>query len=213
MHWLNDQDKMNLSAELDRIENQLKGCAFYPSLEDVLNAFTELKHIPRIVIVGTDPYPDKRIATGIPFAVPEHTDTYPPTLKVLKQCFNMHKCDGGEWIRWMNKNRALLLNVSLTYLPNHRERSFGIWREFVGMILERITERNTHAVFWLMGAKAKMLEQYLQGKAYKVFCTCHPSRACCKGENDCYKMVWRQICALSNGKSEGLMARKNHGVD
>ena len=36
-HWLNDQDKMNLSAELDRIENQLKGCAFYPSLEDVLS--------------------------------------------------------------------------------------------------------------------------------------------------------------------------------
>lgn len=211
-HWLNDQDKMNLSTELDCIENQLKGDEFYPSLENVLNAFTELKHFPRIVIVGTDPYPDAK-ATGIPFSVSTHADKCPPTLKVLKRCFCLQKGNDDEWIRWMNESRVLLLNTSLTYLPNYRRRSFGIWREFIRRVVEKITEKNTHVVFWLMGAKAKILEQCLKGKAYKVFCTCHPSRACCKGENDCYKMVWRQICVLSNGKNEGLMARKNHGTD
>lgn len=197
--WLNDHDKISFSVELDCIENQLKGDKFYPAIGNVLDAFVELREFPKIVIVGTDPYPDDK-ATGIPFSVPACTDKCPPTLKVLKRCFNLHKGDDDEWVRWMNKNRVLLLNASLTCLPNHRGRSFSIWRKFIGMILGRITGGEAPVVFWLMGARAKTLKQNVQGRARKVICTCHPSRACCKGENDCYKMVWRQICALSNGK-------------
>ena len=192
-HWLNDQDKMNLSAELDRIENQLKGCAFYPSLEDVLNAFTELKHIPRIVIVGTDPYSNDN-ATGIPFSVPDdYTGQCPNSLKTLNRVFGLERGTRSEWVRWMNENRVLLLNKSLTKIPEHS--TFRVWQKFIIAILKSIAENSASVAFWLMGHEAKMLNRYIEKYNCIVICTCHPSVAYCKSvtQNNCFKLIWERI--------------------
>ena len=147
--WLNDQDKISLSAELDCIENQLKGAEFYPSLENALDAFTELKHFPRIVIVGTDPYPNYK-ATGIPFSVPDnYTGQCPNSLKTLKRVFGFKCGTRNEWIKWVNDNQVLLLNRALSgfvegqvtqfHLPgcNNAEGSFRSGRERPDSVLTR----------------------------------------------------------------------------
>ena len=83
--WLNDQDKISLSAELDCIENQLKGDKFYPDLGNVLDAFVELREFPKIVIVGTDPYPDDK-ATGSHFLC-QHVRINAPNIESIEAVF------------------------------------------------------------------------------------------------------------------------------
>lgn len=191
--WLKDQYKMNLSAELERIENQLKGTEFYPSLGNVFDAFLELREFPKIVIVGTDPYPDGR-ATGIPFSVPDdYTGQCPNSLKTLNRVFGLERGTRSEWVKWMNENRVLLLNKSSTKIPGHS--TFRVWQKFIMAILKTIAENGGSVAFWLMGHEAKMLKRFLEKYNCQVICTCHPSVAYCKSvtQNDCFKLIWERI--------------------
>ena len=191
--WLKDQYKMNLSAELERIENQLKGTEFYPSLGNVLDVFLELREFPKIVIVGTDPYPDGR-ATGIPFSVPDdYTGQCPNSLKTLNRVFGLERGTRSELVRWMNENRVLLLNKSLTKIPEHS--TFRVWQKFIIAILKSIAENSASVAFWLMGHEAKMLNRYIEKYNCIVICTCHPSVAYCKSvtQNNCFKLIWERI--------------------
>lgn len=191
--WLNDQDKISLSAELDRIENQLSDGVIYPKLENVLDVFTCLKLFPRIVIVGTDPYPDDR-ATGIPFAVPDnYKRECPNTLKTLNRVFGFKRGTRSEWVKWMNDKHVLMLNKSLTKIPGRL--TFRVWQKFIGAILKVIAKNGASVTFWLMGREAKMLKNFLNEYNCSVICTCHPSMAYCKSvaQNDCFKLIWEQI--------------------
>lgn len=194
--WLNDQDKISLSAELDRIENRLKGNSFYPRLENVLDSFIELKHFPRIVIVGTDPYPNDK-ATGIPFAVPDdYTGRRPNSLKTLNRVFGFKLGTRSEWIKWINDKHVLLLNRALTSAS--RNESFELWDGFIEKCLAQIA--NKVAAVWLMGHKAallkRLIEQFAGGRS-RVFPSCHPSYVHCVGQDcECYKCfskVWERI--------------------
>ena len=194
--WLSDQEKKSLSVELDCVENQLKKDKFYPNLGNALDAFLELREFPKIVIVGTDPYPDGR-ATGIPFSVPDdYTGQCPNSLKTLNRVFGFERGVRSEWVKWMNDNHVLLLNRALT--STVRAKSFELWDGFVKKCLSQIV--NKVAVVWLLGHKATQLkrhiEQFAEGSP-DVFSSCHPSYVHCVGQDcECYKCfakVWKRI--------------------
>lgn len=197
--WLNDQDKKNLSAELDRIENQLKGDEIHPNLDNVLDAFVELKEFPKIVIVGTDPYPNDK-ATGIPFSVPDdYKRECPNTLKTLNRVFGFNHGSRSECVKWMNDNHVLLLNRALTSAAHNK--SFELWDGFIEKCMARIA--NKVVAVWLMGRKAAQLKKVIEqfdGRSPRVFSSCHPSYVHCVGQDcECYKCfakVWKWIKLL-----------------
>lgn len=202
--WLRGLNIDSLFKMADKVENELVKRRYekmFPCLGDSLKALTELKVFPRIVIIGTDPYPDAS-ATGIPFAVPDNYEKeIPRSLLTLKYSFKMHSGENNEWIQWMNEHRVLMLNCSLTYLPGHRDFSFTLWQGFIKSLIKVVTDNDRNVVFWLMGSKAWGLKQFLQDKISRsVICTCHPSRAWggCKESsvhNDCFLRLWQDLCA------------------
>src|SRR5688572_3630052 len=68
-----------IQARLDKMERDAVG--FNPAREDIFNALdrTPFEDV-KVVLMGQDPYPQSKYATGLAFDIPEKESRYPPTL-------------------------------------------------------------------------------------------------------------------------------------
>lgn len=212
--WAERLDVTSLNEELDEIEKclvELHDEEMHPKFGNALDAFVELKDFPKIVIVGTDPYPKDSQATGIPFSIPDDYDeVIPSSLEILNHCFGFKKGFRSEWVKWMNERHVLLLNCALTYSEKHRKKVRGLWCRFVKLIIAEIVKQAPGTYFWLLGAAAKNLRDYILGSEFRVsekqvFSSCHPSYVRCVGRDNCpcyrcFATNWRRIVQATHNQ-------------
>ncbi len=132
--------------------------------------FAALKATPfnkvRVVIIGQDPYPCKRCATGIAFFSDGN---------LTKSLRNIYTAMGSDDIgdanltnaclkRWAKKEYVLLLNSALTFCDdgdgNNTHKNVG-WKEFIEAVVEALSNSERPIHFMLWGKEAKHFEDYI----------------------------------------------------
>lgn len=171
------------SGEWQVVNERLKdleksGIAYNPK-RSVL--FDSLRVLPagdvRVCIIGQDPYPDPRYATGLAFSIPNGERNFPPTLKTI---FNEYCSDlgypvpgNGDLSRWSAQG-VLLWNA----IPTCRA---GLslshdWTEYSWLtseVVRKLSDRGV--VFAFLGGVAKRFLENVDLTKNEVILTSHPS--------------------------------------
>lgn len=133
----------------------------------------------KVAIVGQDPYPQRKYATGHAFSIPEHIERsdFPPT---LREIFAEYQRDLGYEVprhgnlqRWVEQG-VLLWNV----IPSCTD---GVslshdWVEYEGLnreVLGRLSDKGI--VFAFLGGVAKRYVDVVNPGNNKIITTSHPS--------------------------------------
>lgn len=147
------------------------------------NLFAALRETPfsavKCVIIGQDPYPDRKYGTGVAFSIPEEVSQsdWPPTLRtILKEYstdLNRPVCNSGSLGRWAERG-CLLWNAVPSCLPG-KSLSHD-WPEYEPLtreIIKRLNERGV--VYALLGQVARRYLDCVDVTKCSVLLTSHPS--------------------------------------
>lgn len=129
----------------------------------------------KVVIVGQDPYPKAKHATGLAFSIPNGEKEIPPTLVNIFREYgdDLHYAapQSGDLTPWTREG-VLLWNTCPLYVPFSDYNHTLEWELLNKEMFENLSKEAI--VFVLLGAKAHRLEEYIDGKS-KVIKTSHPS--------------------------------------
>lgn len=158
-----DQLKFWKSGEWDAIEEKLdeldKSKKLYnPSRDCIFKAFKEtpLEKV-KVCLMGQDPYPNPRYATGLAFSIPPGVVPFPPT---LQEIINEYKSDlgypeprSGDLTEWC-KEGVLLWNVIPTCNAWHSmSHDWPEWEVLTREVVKVLSLRGI--VFCALGARAR----------------------------------------------------------
>lgn len=129
----------------------------------------------RVVLLGIDPYPNAKHATGLAFSVPADVKRLPPGVHHLRKAVRTdYPIDdepaplNGDLSGWVGQG-VLLLNRALTYSPDPTKTSkqntgahLYIWREWTDAVITALDEREQPPVFVLMGDPAKKVRPLIR---------------------------------------------------
>lgn len=147
------------------------------------NLFQAMEAVPfkevRVVVVGQDPYPEHRMATGIAFSIPPEIkkEDYPPTLKnIFKEyCSDLGYPypETGDLSKWC-KQGVFLWNAIPTCDAGKPKSHHYIheWSYLTREIVEKLDEKG-NCVFILLGRNAGSLLPLIRNS--HVIQTSHPS--------------------------------------
>ena len=133
-----------------------------PSKDLIYSAFTNFNMFDtKVCIIGQDPYPNEKDATGIAFQVNHGNLT--SSLKHINKAvqeINMVgiQPDLNNWI----EQGVLLLNSALTYTKD--VKSFGLWKPFIIHIIKCLDSLKHPVVYVLVGKQANELRQFISLK-------------------------------------------------
>ena len=157
---------------------------FFPLKADIFRAFdtTPLSRV-KVVLIGMDPYPQlnpytgKPRAQGLSFSV-SRNDSIPASLQNIFKEIKANYPDfihqgHGDLTSWAHQG-VLLLNASLTVLPNRPGSHAGYWDGFLTRILGVLAEKVPDTCYVLWGQDAQKLERKIGGRA-KILKAGHPS--------------------------------------
>lgn len=144
------------------------------------NLFRSLSLCPfdsvRCVLVGQDPYPDPKFATGVAFSIPPTEKTIPPTLammvKELQTDLPSFTIENGDLTPWCAQG-VLLWNV-IPSCTGWISKSHH-WPEYEYLtkeIFELLSPKGV--VFAFLGSTAREYEKYVQVPSVSLH-TSHPS--------------------------------------
>jgi uracil-DNA glycosylase len=135
----------------------------------------------RVVILGQDPYPDLRFATGVAFSIPPAMTEYPPTLamilKELQTDIPGFTLKNGDLTPWLDRG-VLLLNAIPTCEAGKSKSHH--WPEYEFLTGEILNELSLYrdVVFVFMGSTAREYDKYvfqLPWCGSRILYTSHPS--------------------------------------
>lgn len=145
--------------------------------------FEALRRVPssgvKVCIVGQDPYPDRRLATGVAFSIPqtiEYAD-WPPTLKNflteyktdLRQPLPSH----GGLDGWSDRGVLLWNAIPSVGASGILSHDWGEWAYLTREIISILSERGV--VFAFLGQVARRFISGVDLRNNSVICTSHPS--------------------------------------
>lgn len=144
--------------------------------------FTALRLTPfkdvKCVIVGQDPYPTLKHATGVAFSIPPEEKEYPPTLINI---FTEYVSDtglpwpkNGDLTKWTEQG-VLLLNATPTCqegMPGSHSH-WPEWPFFTSEVIQRLSLEG-RKVFVLLGRRAQMLDCNISDRNL-IITASHPS--------------------------------------
>lgn len=160
-------------------EQRKQGKSILPKQEDILNAF---KFTPfadvKVVILGQDPYPNKRHAHGLAFSIPKTTSDIPKSLqnifKELEDDVGVQSSH-GNLERWA-KQGVLLLNTALTVEENNSNSHQAIgWQKLTQEVITTLSQTKEHCVYILWGKKAQKYKKYISNSNHLIIESPHPS--------------------------------------
>jgi uracil-DNA glycosylase len=135
----------------------------------------------KVVVLGQDPYPDPKFATGLSFSIPRGIgqDSFPPTLRTLfkEYCSDLHYSfpSHGDLTIWATQG-VLLWNA----IPSCRAGKSlshdwpgNEWCFLTKEIIERCSRKGI--VFALLGTVAKRYLEFIDLSNNEVIFTSHPS--------------------------------------
>lgn len=141
-----------------------------------LTSFSALK----VVILGQDPYPDSRLATGLCFDIQNYDGYIPPSLSniFVELSLDLQKkindYSSVRLSRWA-KQGVLLLNSALTVREGEPMSHEGHgWEEFVEHLFVYLSLKKEKVVYVLWGKKAWIYQRWLTGLKQKIIESYHP---------------------------------------
>lgn len=151
----------------------------FPEESDIFAAFNfcDYKDL-KVVIIGQDPYHDKKQANGLCFSVNDGMK-HPPSLKnIFKELatdLEIEIPQSGNLEKWANQG-VLLLNATLTVRAHeagsHQKKG---WETFTDKVIELISDEKENVVFLLWGKFAESKMKLINLENHKVFTAPHPS--------------------------------------
>ena len=151
----------------------------YPSSKDRFNALnlTPFNNI-KVVILGQDPYHNKKQANGLSFSVQKNIKI-PPSLnniyKELKNDMGIKINNSGDLSAWA-KQGVLLLNTILSVeegkANSHKNKG---WEIFTNEIIRQISLQKIGIVFVLWGKNAQEKEKLINSSKHLILKAPHPS--------------------------------------
>jgi len=172
------------TGEWDVVQERLEDLekthvAYNPRRKDLFRALdlTPFKEV-RVCILGQDPYPTSKHATGLAFSIPDGIKPFPATLFSIFQEYSsdlsLPHPTGGNLEPWA-KQGILLWNV----IPSVRAGSplSHWWPEWFPLTQEILTELSNRGdiVFVFLGAKAREFLKYVNQETNTVINVSHPS--------------------------------------
>lgn len=160
-----------------------KGIHYNPSRKDLFKALTLVPFEKvRVAILGQDPYPQSRFATGVAFSIPEtssHSE-WPPTLQVMMQEYqdDLHYPlpKSGDLSLWCDRGVLLWNVIPSCEVGKSKSHDWDEWSLLTIEILEKLasTER---VVFAFIGSTARSYLRYLpeDDQRANAICVAHPS--------------------------------------
>ncbi len=166
----------------ERLHDMEKSHEVYnPSRRNLFKALQTLKPEDcKVAIIGQDPYPQPRFATGYAFSIPDGVEEadYPPTLNTI---FKEYKSDlhyelpsSGNLERW--RDRGVLLWNAIPSCQANRSLSHD-WDEWSYLTREVITKLSDMGgvVFAFLGSVARRYIEDVDLSKNSIVVTSHPS--------------------------------------
>jgi uracil-DNA glycosylase len=151
----------------------------YPSSKDRFRALnlTPFNNV-KVVILGQDPYHNKKQANGLSFSVQKNIKI-PPSLnniyKELKNDMGIKINNSGDLSAWA-KQGVLLLNTILSVeegkANSHKNKG---WEIFTSEIIKQISLQKIGIVFVLWGKNAQEKEKLINSSKHLILKAPHPS--------------------------------------
>jgi uracil-DNA glycosylase len=167
--------------ELCRFLRSKRAGIVCPSEKDLFEAFrlTPFEKV-KVVILGQDPYPNRRQAMGLAFSIPPALRPHPLSLRniyhELQTDLDIAPARRGDLTRWAEAEGVLLLNCTLTVragkAKSHRGKG---WTRLTNEAIKLLNERREPVVFLLWGAEAKKKARLVKASRHKILCADHPA--------------------------------------
>jgi uracil-DNA glycosylase len=146
------------SPEWAKVQERLEQCKFNPAQE---NLFACLDAIDldkvKVAIIGQDPYPDPRMATGVAFSVPEDIVGLPPTLQTILREYetdlSLPQPSCGNLSPWCSRGVLLLNAIPSCERWKSLSHDWPEWHTLTSEIIETLCGQGI--VFVLLGRKAR----------------------------------------------------------
>lgn len=163
-------------------DEEIAGHRINPVRKDLFRSLSlTAEKAVKVCIIGQDPYPQHRFATGVAFSIPVEVPVreFPPTLKVFLREYQddlgYTMPSHGNLEQW-SKDGVLLWNAT----PSCREGaslshdwSGSEWSYLTREIISRLSARGI--VFAFLGSVAKRYVDCVDQSMNSVICTSHPS--------------------------------------
>jgi uracil-DNA glycosylase len=172
------------SGEWQVIEERLDaldqaGTTYCPERELMFSALDATPYAStRVCIVGQDPYPDPKFATGMAFSIPKSLRKFPPTLANILQeyCTDLHYDypKNGSLEKWCEQGVLLWNCIPSCEAWKSMSHDWTEWSYLTKEIVQRLSEKGI--VFCFLGSVAQRYTQYVGDDNARIFLASHPSR-------------------------------------
>jgi uracil-DNA glycosylase len=172
------QEKIKIDEFLEQQKNIYEPLEIFPNKNNIYKCFelTQFENL-KVVLVGQDPYHQKKQAQGMSFSVPDGIKI-PPSLKNIFKELNLDiGCEipeFGDLTKW-GQEGVLLLNASLTVLEGNPNSHYKIWKKFTTELLKYIVENKKNLVFILWGKFSQNLVKNIDMTNQYILSSNHPS--------------------------------------
>lgn len=147
-------------AELFPTEFGPEPCSYSPETGKVFAAFKMLEPGEvKYLVIGQDPYPNRNLATGVAFLVPNTSTTAQrkslDNLILMGKLFPAGK-EPEDLVEWSKVNHMLLINAALTFeRPEKRREHLAEWKKFSIAVIRCILSANRNVVLCAVGRSAE----------------------------------------------------------
>ena len=170
--WWNLFDINILADTLNTLDKLYKTKNIFPQQHNVFRAFHECKYDDcKVVIIGSDPYPQKNVANGLAFSNNIDNKNISPSLQVLLKASGSTDKTLESWC----KQGILLLNTALSVVEGKPSSHLLLWRPFIKSFLKNLSEWETGMIYVLLGKDAQGLKLFINTKLNDVLEENHPA--------------------------------------
>ena len=137
---------------LDEIEENVSTDSYLPKQELVMRALSRDLQKTKVLILGQDPYPNPKYASGLAFSISASETNFPPSLKnifkELKTDMGVEAPKSGDLSPWADQG-VVLLNRTLTCRSGESNSHLDSgWRIFTEICVAKIAEIGAVAILW-----------------------------------------------------------------
>ena len=146
---------------LKSLSDKLPHISYNPEERDIFRVFSMPVKDIKVVILGQDPYPNPKYATGYAFAIPEGLKNTPSLTAIKAEVYSSVNgtCDLWSWI----DQGVLLLNTALTVERGKSGSHLNYWRPFMQRVIQFISTQNP-CIWMLWGNHAQSYRHYIRSR-------------------------------------------------
>jgi len=170
-------DNDDVMEGISAVDVYAKKQQIYPPIDKVFNAFTLSPTLPKVIIIGQDPYHNEGAAMGLAFG---HDPSYHKIQPSLKNIFKeMETCgyttnDNGDLSKWVEQG-VFLINTALTVEESKPDSHTKEWEMFTRHLFMYLSQKCEHLVVVMWGRKAQNFSTLFNTHKHHLIKSSHPS--------------------------------------